>query len=143
MIKDITRLRAERNKALDDAKRYKTERNCLNVKVESLIAENYGQPPYSPPPNPYAADLQKIIAQTAAAVRDFQAQLDASRQDQGQLQVQLDAANQDRDAARQERDAMSEALARAQSNEAHLRQRLETAMQERDAAAKELEWVAS
>ncbi|KAF8988400.1 hypothetical protein BGZ52_010506 [Haplosporangium bisporale] len=184
MIKDITRLRAERNKALDDAKRYKTERNCLNVKVESLIAENCtlsadlkewikalpppppplptpsppppptshhqqrqplsdGQPPYSPPPNPYAADLQKIIAQTAAAVRDFQAQLDASRQDQGQLQVQLDAANQDRDAARQERDAMSEALARAQSNEVHLRQQLETAMQERDAAARELEWVAS
>ncbi|KAF9372984.1 hypothetical protein CPB97_000878, partial [Podila verticillata] len=85
----------------------------------------------------------KIIAQTAAAVRNFQAQLDASRQDQGQLQVQLDAANQDRDAARQERDVVSEALARTQSNEVHLRQQLETAMQERDAEARELEWVKS
>jgi len=38
---------------------------------------------------------------------------------------------------------MSEALARTQSDEVHLRQQLETAMQERDAAAKELEWVTS
>lgn len=175
MSKDITRLRAERNKALDDTKRYKTERNSLNARVENLIAENStlsaslnerikalppppppplptpspppplsdGPPPYSPPPNPYAADLQKVIAQTAGAVRDFQAQLDASRQDQGKLHEQLDAANQDRDSARQERDTMSEELARIQSNEVYLRQQLATAIQEQDTMTRELEWIKS
>jgi len=171
MSEDITRLRAERNKALDDAKRYKTERNSLNARVENLIAENStlsvglnerikalppplptpspppplsdGPPPYSPPPNPYAADLQKVITQTAGAVRDFQAQLDASRQDQGKLHEQLDAANQDRDSARQERDAMFEELARIQSNEVYLRQQLATAIQEQDTMTRELEWIKS
>jgi len=38
---------------------------------------------------------------------------------------------------------VSEALARTQSNEVHLRQQLETAMQEQDAAARELEGVTS
>ncbi|KAG0022765.1 hypothetical protein BGZ82_010932 [Podila clonocystis] len=197
MSKDIMRLRAERNRAIDNAKRFKADRTVLQAKVESLMSVNntiqadlvgnlkssQTPPPQLPSPsssdlaysdlsfNPYSEAVEKVIAETTAALKDFKAQLGASRHDQDHLHKQVIITTEERNAAKQERDdltikyqesekrvqGLADELALTRSDQARLREQLEAASHGRDAmsvryteakaqadaAAKELAWVKS
>ncbi|KAF9319104.1 hypothetical protein BG003_009905 [Podila horticola] len=119
--------------------------------------------------NPYSEAVEKVITETTTALKAFQVQLSASRQDQGRLYEQVDTVTREWDAAMQERNALStkyqesekrgqdlvQELVQTRSDRDRLREQLEAASHGRDAMSarykeakaladatgKELAWV--
>ncbi|KAG0326806.1 hypothetical protein BG000_001236 [Podila horticola] len=125
MSKDITRLRAERNHAIDEAKKLKADRTDLQAKNLPAFRIRPSTPTLRP--------------SSTTALKAFRVQLSASRQDQGRLYEQVDTVTREWDAAMQERNALSTKYQESEKRGQDLVQKLVQTRSDRDRLREQLE----